>query len=50
MGTVTRGDDRIAAFSSRGPGALDHLAKPDVVAPGVGTASLSDPNSALYSS
>ena len=50
MGTVTRGDDRIAAFSSRGPGAVDYLAKPDVSAPGVGTASLSDPNSALYTS
>jgi serine protease AprX len=50
MGTVTRGDDRIAAFSSRGPAAVDHLAKPDVGAPGVGTASLSDPNSALYTS
>ncbi len=48
MGSTARGDDTIAAFSSRGPAAVDHLAKPDVVAPGVGIGSLSDPNSALY--
>ena len=39
MGSIGRGDDTIAAFSSRGPAALDHLAKPDVVAPGVGIGS-----------
>jgi serine protease AprX len=50
MGTVDRADDTIAAFSSRGPTAKDYAAKPDLVAPGVGTYSLSDPNSALYSS
>ncbi len=50
MGTVGRADDTIAAFSSRGPGAVDHLAKPDVVAPGVGIGSLSDPTSAFYTS
>ena len=50
MGSVNRSDDTIASFSSRGPAAVDYLAKPDVVAPGVGTASLSDPNSALYTS
>jgi len=50
MGTVDRADDTIAAFSSRGPSAIDHAAKPDVVAPGVGIESLSDPNSALYTS
>jgi serine protease AprX len=48
MGTVGRGDDTIAAFSSRGPTAFDYLAKPDIVAPGVGTESLSDPASTLY--
>jgi hypothetical protein len=48
MGTVGRGDDTIALFSSRGPAAVDYLAKPDIVAPGVGIGSLSDPNSAFY--
>ena len=43
MGTVDRSDDTIAAFSSRGPGAIDYGAKPDLVAPGVGIESLSDP-------
>jgi len=35
-------------FSSRGPTAIDRRAKPDVVAPGVGIESLSDPQSAFY--
>jgi subtilisin family serine protease len=48
MGTTARGDDTIAAFSSRGPTAVDHIAKPDLVAPGVGTESLSDPFGRLY--
>jgi serine protease AprX len=48
MGTVARGDDTIAAFSSRGPSAIDEAVKPDVVAPGVGIESLSDPDSAFY--
>jgi serine protease AprX len=47
-GTVWRSDDVIAGFSSRGPSAYDYEAKPDIVAPGVGTVSLSDPNSLLY--
>jgi serine protease AprX len=49
MGTTDRTDDAMAPFSSRGPAAVDSLAKPDVVAPGVGSASLSDPASAFYS-
>jgi serine protease AprX len=48
MGTVDRTDDTIAPFSSRGPTAINHSAKPDVVAPGVGIESLSDPQSAFY--
>ena len=48
MGTANRHDDTIAAFSSRGPTAVDRAAKPDVVAPGVGIESLSDPASAFY--
>jgi subtilisin family serine protease len=47
-GTVSRTDDTIAGFSSRGPSAVDFEAKPDIVAPGVGTVSLSDPLSLLY--
>jgi serine protease AprX len=50
MGTVDRADDTMAAFSSRGPGAIDLRAKPDLTAPGVGTESLADPASALYAS
>jgi serine protease AprX len=48
MGTVDRGDDTMAVFSSRGPTAIDFSAKPDLVAPGVGIESLSNPQSALY--
>ena len=48
MGTADRSDDAMAAFSSRGPTPVDYAAKPDVVAPGVGIESLSDPASALY--
>ncbi len=48
MGTVDRSDDTIAVFSSRGPSAVDYVAKPDVVAPGVGIESLSAPDSAFY--
>jgi serine protease AprX len=49
MGTTDRADDKIGAFSSRGPTAVDYTAKPDLVAPGVGIESLSDPLSAFYS-
>ncbi len=48
MGTTTRVDDTVASFSSRGPTFLDFSAKPDLVAPGVGIVSLSDPNSLFY--
>jgi serine protease AprX len=48
MGTTTRDDDTTAAFSSRGPTYLDWQAKPDLVAPGVGTVSLAAPDSTLY--
>jgi hypothetical protein len=48
MGTIDRSDDTIPPFSSRGPTAIDRVAKPDLVAPGVGIESLSVPNSALY--
>lgn len=48
-GTTERADDTMAPFSSRGPAAIDHVAKPDIVAPGVGTESLAAPGSYLYS-
>ena len=48
MGTVDRSDDTVAAFSSRGPTAIDRLAKPDLVAPGVGIESLAEAGSTLY--
>jgi serine protease AprX len=47
-GTVYRYDDRMAPYSSRGPSAIDFEAKPDVVAPGTGMVSLSDPTSLMY--
>ena len=47
-GTSPRSDDRLALFSSRGPTWIDFAAKPDLVAPGVGSESLSDPDSTLY--
>jgi serine protease AprX len=48
-GTVTRKDDQVAAFSSRGPSFIDYAAKPDLVAPGVGIESLTDGSSLLFS-
>jgi serine protease AprX len=48
MGTATRADDTMASYSSRGPTYIDYAAKPDLVAPGTGTASLAAPGSNLY--
>jgi serine protease AprX len=48
-GTADRTDDVVAAFSSRGPTAIDRTPKPDLVAPGVGIESAADPSSTLYS-
>jgi serine protease AprX len=39
-GTTTRVDDKIASYSSKGPTALDHIVKPDLVAPGNAQVSL----------
>jgi subtilisin family serine protease len=47
QGTTRRGDDTTASFSSRGPSSIDFSAKPDILAPGVGIESLSDPNTTL---
>src|SRR4029079_1127503 len=48
-GTLSRNDDKMAAFSSSGPSYVDFEAKPDLVAPGVGTVSLAVPGSTFYS-
>ena len=48
MGTLTRTDDTLASFSSRGPTPKDFIAKPDLVAPGTGTISLAAPGSLFY--
>jgi subtilisin family serine protease len=47
-GTADRSDDTVAAFSSRGPTALDFQAKPDIVAPGVGIESIAEAGSTLF--
>ena len=46
-GTLTRSDDTMASFSSRGSDAIDFKAKPDLVAPGIGTVSLAAPGSTV---
>jgi len=48
MGTIDRRDDTMALYSSRGPTMIDFGAKPDLVAPGSGTVSLSDKDSLFY--
>jgi subtilisin family serine protease len=47
QGTASRGDDIIADFSSRGPTWIDFVAKPDILAYGVGIESLAAPDSVL---
>lgn len=34
FGTFTRSDDMPASYSSKGPSAVDHIVKPDILAPG----------------
>jgi serine protease AprX len=48
MGTPTRVDDLIASYSSKGPTAIDAVAKPDILAPGNLLVSLEAPASTLY--
>ena len=40
MGTADPSDDAVASYSSKGPSAIDHVVKPDIVAPGNQIASL----------
>lgn len=49
-GTPSRLDDTVASYSSKGPTLLDHVAKPDLVAPGNRIISLASPGSTLFSS
>src|SRR6059058_4821232 len=46
-GTPNRNDDIMTSFSSKGPSVVDHIVKPDVVAPGNNVTSLRVPNSTL---
>ena len=46
--TVTRSDDRVPAYSSRGPTWYDGIAKPDLVAPGHNLVSVAAVGSSLY--
>jgi len=50
MGTADRSDDLIASYSSKGPTALDHFVKPDLVAPGNLLVSTETSSTALYKS
>lgn len=45
--TATRVDDKIASYSSKGPTAVDHIVKPDLVAPGNAQVSLRAAGSTL---
>ncbi|HEX3824466.1 MAG TPA: S8 family serine peptidase [Mycobacteriales bacterium] len=46
-GTAALSDDNVPPWSARGPTAADGLAKPDVVAPGVGLISLAAPGASI---
>jgi serine protease AprX len=48
QGTANRADDIVGSFSSRGPTYIDWAAKPDLVAPGMGTVSLASAGSNFY--
>ncbi len=47
MGTPQRTDDLIASYSSKGPTQIDHIVKPDLVAPGNLVVSLLSPTGIL---
>ena len=43
MSTSNRSDDQLASYSSKGPAVVDHVVKPDLVAPGNQIISLASP-------
>ena len=47
-GTLDRSDDTVASFSSLGPSPIDLVAKPDLVAPGVGIGAAADMAGLLF--
>ena len=47
VGTLSRLDDKITSYSSKGPTLIDHVVKPDLVAPGNRVSSLEASNSSL---
>ena len=47
MSTTVRGNDLIASYGSKGPTLVDHVVKPDLVAPGNIIVSALAPNSAI---
>jgi serine protease AprX len=49
MDTYSRTDDLVASYSSKGPSALDHVVKPDIMAPGNHVVSLLASGSTLAS-
>jgi serine protease AprX len=49
MGTTSRNDDLITSYSSKGPTLIDHIVKPDLVAPGNRIISVEAPASTLVS-
>jgi serine protease AprX len=46
-GTTTRADDQLTTFSSKGPTMVDHVVKPDILAPGNFVVSTRSPTSLL---
>ena len=47
MATLQRADDKMTSYSSKGPTAIDHVVKPDLVAPGNRILSVRASNSSL---
>src|SRR5208282_2349409 len=46
-GTLSRSDDKMTTYSSKGPTLFDHVVKPDIVAPGNRIFSVLAPQSTL---
>ncbi len=49
-GTPSRTDDKMTSYSSKGPTGIDHILKPDLVAPGNKVVSLYSSSGSLYNS